>query len=101
MALRNFFNTEFHITLEAGEQDLQLQLALRINELIQEDFPALINILYRIDVDELKLKQALEKFPNEDAASIIAKLIIDRQLQKIKLGNTFTKNVDSDSEETW
>ena len=101
MALQNFLNTEFQIKLAADDQDLQHQLSLKINDLIQEDFQALINILYRIDVDELKLKQALEKSANEDAAIIIAKLIIDRQFQKIQLRKPVRKNADSDNEETW
>ncbi|MGZ5133814.1 MAG: hypothetical protein ACXWCG_01635 [Flavitalea sp.] len=100
-ALQNFLHAEFQLMLAHGEEDLQQKLASKINDLIQKDFSSLINILYRIDVDEIKLKQALESSPNEDAGDIIAKIIIDRQMQKIRLRKPFTKKADSDNEEKW
>lgn len=100
-ALHNFLHAEFQLMRGHGEEDLQQKLASKINDLIQKDFPSLINILYRIDVDEVKLKQALESSPNEDAGDIIAKIIIDRQMQKIQMQKPFTKKADSDNEEKW
>ena len=100
LELQNFLQKEFELVL-TGEEDFEMMLASRINDLVQKDFPALVNILYKIDVDESKLKLALEKFPDEDAGKIIAKLIIDRQLQKIAARTSFTKNVDAENEETW
>jgi hypothetical protein len=100
-ALQNFLTTEFQITSAGSELDLHRNLSARINDLIQKDFPGLIDVLYRLDVDELKLKQALQNAPNEDAAPIIAKLIIDRQLEKFQVRTRFTKNADSESGETW
>jgi hypothetical protein len=64
-------------------------LSLRINELIQNDFAKLVLILYRLDVSESKLKILLKEYPDADAATIIAELIIERQLQKIKTRQTF------------
>jgi len=64
--------------------ELQIQLSACINQLIQTDFQKLITLLYRIDVSEKKLKQLLHEHRNEDAGKIIAALIIERQLQKIK-----------------
>jgi hypothetical protein len=58
-------------------------LAFYINELIQQDFQKLITILYKVDIDEDKLKQILKNNISNDTASIIAKLIIERQLKKI------------------
>jgi hypothetical protein len=78
---------------------LQKQLTIYINQLIQTDFQLLITLLYRIDVSELKLKKLLEEHTDENAGNIIAKLIIERQLQKIKTRKQFSKRDDNISEE--
>ena len=64
-------------------EELREQLISLINELIDTDFHALVQLLYRIDVDEKKVKQVLQEHAGSDSASIIADLIIKRQLQKI------------------
>lgn len=49
-----------------------------INDCIQHDFNKLVQLLYRIDVSEEKLKYILQLNPNEDAAKLIAAVIIER-----------------------
>ena len=49
-----------------------------INDCIQHDFNKLVQLLYRIDVSEEKLKYVLQLNPNEDAAKLIAAVIIER-----------------------
>lgn len=56
-------------------------LIRRIDELIRVDFEKLKWILYRIDVSEKKLTEAL-KDSETDAATIITDLIIQRQIEK-------------------
>lgn len=78
------------------------QLAADINALIQADFEKLVNLLYRIDVSEARLKEMLQANPNRDAGHIIAELLIERQLQKIKLRNEFGKATGTIAEdEKW
>jgi hypothetical protein len=60
------------------------ELATYINDLIVHDFNKLISILYRIDVDEEKLKRVLKENKDKDAGIVIAELIIERQSQKRK-----------------
>ncbi|MCW3093788.1 MAG: hypothetical protein JWP81_4857 [Ferruginibacter sp.] len=79
--------------------ELQAQLATYINQLIQTDFQKLIMLLYRIDVSEPKLKTILHQQPQEDAGKIIATLIIERQLQKIKTRQQFGRRDDHFTEE--
>ena len=67
-----------------SKQDFINELASEINHLILTNFERLIQLLYRIDVSEVKLKSLLKENPNEDAGRIIALLIIERQIQKIK-----------------
>lgn len=77
-------------------------LVERINDLLQHDFNKLISILYRADVSETKLQSLLQKHPGQDAAEIIADLLIERQLQKIKSRNEFRPDRDDISdEEKW
>ncbi len=82
--------------------ELQIQLGAFINQLIQTDFQKLISLLYRIDVSEPKLKQLLHQHPQEDAGKIIAALIIERQVQKIKTRQQFRWRDDNfTGEEKW
>jgi len=82
--------------------DAENYIAEKINELIKNDFNHLIQVLYRIDVNEARLKQVLKDNPNEDAGKIIAALIIERQLQKIKSRKQFNQqNNKGTNEEKW
>lgn len=82
--------------------ELQEKMGEYINELIQNNFDKLIMLLYRIDVSEQKLKQLLQQQPQQDAGKMIARLIIERQLQKIKSRQQFSpRSDDFTSEEKW
>lgn len=71
----------------------RLLLIKAVDSLIHRDFNKLLNILYRIDVDENKLKHAL--FVSElPAAETIADLIIERQQQKIRFREMYRNNKD-------
>ena len=83
-------------------QEVHAQLSDYINNLIKNDFDKLIAYLYRIDVNEQKLKTLLQQFPLQDAGNIIASLIIERQEQKIKTRKQFSQqDTDFDEEEKW
>jgi hypothetical protein len=83
-------------------EELKSQLISYINDLIQNHFEKLVSLLYRIDVSEAKIKSLLQQQPGEDAAKIIAALIIERQLQKIKTRQQFNQRDNNfDEEEKW
>ena len=83
-------------------EELRQKLSNHINYLIVHDFNQLVNYLYRIDVYEEKLKQLLAGHSGKDASLIIADLVIERQLQKLKARKTFTKGNDEiDEEDKW
>lgn len=95
------FQTELLQTFEINEQILtkasteeemflafRALLIQRIEELIQRDFEKLKWILYRIDVSEKKLSEAL-KNSEGDAATIIADMIIKRQMEKAESRKIF------------
>ena len=75
------------------------QLADYINQLILVNFERLVQLLYRIDVSEAKLKYLLKENPNEDAGRIIALLIIERQVQKIKFKKEMSESDRDDGGE--
>lgn len=60
------------------EQLAPSDLIAYINDCINHDFNKLVQLLYRIDVSEQKLKTILQSNPNEDAARLIAAVIIER-----------------------
>ena len=60
------------------EQLAPSDLIAYINDCINHDFNKLVQLLYRIDVAENKLKAILQSNPNEDAAKLIAAVIIER-----------------------
>src|SRR5436190_5460938 len=65
-------------------EELKQKLALHINHLINHDFEKLVSLLYRVDVNENKMRNVLDNKEGENAPMLIAGLIIERQLQKIK-----------------
>jgi hypothetical protein len=81
--------------------ELQDQLAAHINYLVNHDFEKLVYYLYRIDVDESKMRKLLEAKAGENTAGLIANLIIERQLQKIESRRGFNKDEDISDEEKW
>lgn len=82
--------------------NIRQQLSELINTLIGEDFPALLNLLYRVDVSEKKIKQCLENNEGKDASAIIADLLIERQLQKLDSRKKFrTANGKENDSESW
>jgi hypothetical protein len=83
------------------EENRQL-LSEKINELIRDDFSKLISILYRMDVNEERLRSLLQQNKNMDAGNIIADLIIERQSQKIKSRRQSARREnDIDENEKW
>ncbi|MBS1730686.1 MAG: hypothetical protein JSS67_07895 [Bacteroidetes bacterium] len=72
-----------------------------IQHLIQNDFPALVNLLYRIDISEKKLKDQLDNPENRDTSTTITTLIIERQIEKIKTRINYNKTDHESKEERW
>ncbi len=83
LLLRERLSSLFELPDTVTRVDFINELANHINALILHDFPKLVQILYRIDVDEQQLKDMLVKYAHDDAGYIIAQLIIDREKQKI------------------
>ena len=81
--------------------DWYKQLKENLDYLITHDFSRLIYVLYLADVPEQKLKRLLEQDPNKDASSIIANLMLQRQIQKMEARRSFIPNTDIQEDEKW
>jgi hypothetical protein len=89
------------INLLALEKLSTPDLETIINELIKEDFSKLVQLLYRIDVSEAKLKNILEANPNENAGKLIAEVVIERLAATKKARESFStksSSIEDDAE---
>ena len=83
-----------------SDMDLfKAELAIKVNHLLNNNFAGLIQILYRIDIDEKKLKASLESRKEEPAGDVIADTMIQRVANTIaakKEFKTSSENIDED-----
>lgn len=80
-----------------NEEKLVHLLSLYIQELINSEFEHLLYLLYKIDVGEKKVKEAILNSKPEEAHQVIAKMILEREKQKVatrKKYNVDTENTD-------
>lgn len=83
-------------------EDLGLeQLAEFIHQLIDKDFSRLVQLLYRLDVSEAKLRSVLLEHPTGDAGEMIAQLILERIAQRDKNKQLFKQQGDIPEDEKW
>ncbi len=92
---------EISIPVTVSLEELKEKLAAHINHLINHDFEKLVYYLYRVDVNENKMRQLLDREKGENTAGLIADLIIERQLQKIKSRKDSKSNNDIPDDERW
>lgn len=64
-------------------------LAYEIRILLDRDMQKLLNMLYRIDVNEQKAKEA---FADLNPAMKLAELIIEREIQKVETRKKYSDN---------
>ena len=83
------------------QEDTKKQLAAYLNNLVLNDFPALLQVLYRIDVSEQKLKTVLRENPQADAGDLLAELLLQRQKEKELSRQFFSANAKPPAEEGW
>lgn len=95
-------HSELQLPARLNNDDaLKADIIDKINQLLSDDFNRLISILYRLDINEETLKQRLAAVEGNNAATIIAEMIIARQLQKIESRNSFKTEAPTDENEKW
>jgi hypothetical protein len=89
-----------HLSLQPSIQLFIEALAAYIHQLINHDFSRLVQLLYRMDISEKKLKQTLAT-SQSDAGLLIANMMIERELQKIQSRKQFKNHSDIPEDEKW
>jgi hypothetical protein len=87
--INSIVDRNFHILTESEEEELdeeQLHLALaaRIADMLEHEIDLLLSTLYRLDVFESKIKHVLSGRTGEGVAEGLARLVIERQKEKIE-----------------
>ncbi|RZL19050.1 MAG: hypothetical protein EOO96_26420 [Pedobacter sp.] len=73
----------FEVPENITESHLREVLIKTFEYLVEDDFPKLLQVLYRADVDQYKLKELLENTEGKTTAEIIADAYIERQKAKV------------------
>jgi len=88
-----------------GYEALLDKLTWIINYLIDRDIERLFWMLYRIDVSEKKVKSTLDYTGPDDAGRALAKLVLEREIQKAQtrahFKDTSFQDNEMDDEERW
>ena len=90
--LAEFLKGQFSLVCDELKSDeiidpiqwLEKQLATRILFFIRTDMDKLLQILYRIDIDQRQTDRAFAMGEVNKVAATLAKLIVERQVQKIQ-----------------
>ncbi len=72
---------DMEIPATVSEAEILQQIAARISRLLQGNAETFFQLMYRLDIAEWKLTEALQY---ENAPDRVAQLVYDRQLQKIQ-----------------
>lgn len=74
-------------------KELERELAEYLNNLLVRDYNKLITILYRIDISQEKAVAALAEYAEKESpGETLARLIIDRQLEKLITRRKYRKD---------
>ncbi len=92
--------TEYGISFHGliSEQEIIDKLALQVGVLAEKGPDAFFQLMYRLDIPEKKLTNAMV---DKEAAVEIAKLIYNRQLQKVRSREFYKKRHKNDDDLTW
>ena len=101
MELLQLVNNHVEQVINADEaEQFQKELAEKINNLLLTDFAQLVQLLYRIDIDEAILKRSLAERNNEPAGMVIADMMIKRVTNTIATKKHFKENNSTDIDES-
>lgn len=96
--LQDLEKTSLSVTEKA---DLKKQLSQYLNHLLLHDFSQLVQLLYRLDVSEEKVKRTLKENGEQDAGDLLAELILQRQAEKKAARDAQRFSSEASNEERW
>ncbi len=77
-------------------QDALAALTDRIATLMETRLEGLLSMLYRLDIDERKLKEALSVDQAESPARAVASLVLERHLQRMETRRQYPADEQQD-----
>lgn len=83
-SILKIISKDFDLPENISESQLRDMLVKTFGYLVEEHFNKLLQILYRADVDQYKLKALLENTEDKSSAEIIADAYIERQKAKVE-----------------
>jgi len=93
-SLIQIIRKDFDVPENFSEHQLHEVMVNAFAYLIDNDFPKLIQILYKADVDQYKLKELLETVEGASSAEVIADAYIARQKAKIETWKKYSQKKD-------
>jgi hypothetical protein len=84
---------------ELTEQQLLGVLSEKIAYMIEYQLDLLLSLMYRMDIDEDKINSKLMPGTDEPANEGLARLVLERQKQKIETQKTY--NINTESTDSW
>ncbi len=98
--LANFFEVDVH-SEQKNDEELFNHLVDHIAYLLDHNRDFLMSLLYRLDVRESSIKAYMSK-TDLSPAEVIARLIIERQIERIKTKQSYSSNRNIDPDiESW
>ena len=91
-ALIKIISKDFELDENLSENTLHEVMVNAFAYLVDNDFPKLLQILYKADVNQDNLKQLLANNINLTTAEVIANAYIMRQSEKIETWNRYSKS---------
>jgi len=91
---------EIDLRSKKSWEELKTAISEYIDHFITHDRNKLMHILYRVDVSEKLLKANLQQ-EEKNAATIIADMIVERQLEKIETRKQFRSGGEIPEDEKW
>jgi len=91
MSILKIISKDFEIADQISESQLRQTLIDAFAYLVDNDFSKLIQILYKADVDQYKLKELLETAEGSGPAEVIADAYIARQMAKLETWKKYSK----------
>ncbi|MFA4868318.1 MAG: hypothetical protein WC623_08980 [Pedobacter sp.] len=90
-SLSKMISTDFEVEEMLTEDMLRLRLIEAFAYLLDNNISKMMNILYRTDVDEEKLKKLLISNSDLPSAEVIADAYLSRQKQKIETRKKYSR----------
>jgi len=91
VSLQKIIAKDFDFPDDVDENRLRQALVQAFDYLLANDFSKLLQILYRADVDQEKLKVLLAAAADQSAAEIIADAYIARQNAKVAIWKKYSR----------